>query len=285
MCSMPGYGLSGPYREFVSFGTNLDPASGMASLMGYTGQAAHMSGNAYPDPVAGLHAAAAILTALFYRRRTGKGQRIDLSQAESATCMIGDAVLGYAVNGKIPGNRGNRNPEYAPQGCYACKGEDKWVMISVTTKAEWSGLCRAMDIPGLADDPQYSTARLRVKNQDELDKRINAWTLKHSHYDVMEKLQKVGVPAGAVLNAAELLADPHLAERNFFWEIEHPRAGRHKYCGLPIRFSGMREPFPRRPAPCLGEHNRLVLGGILGLSDEDIDSLEQNGIIGSRPVI
>ena len=284
MCSMPGYGLSGPYREFVSFGTNLDPASGMASLMGYPGQKAHMSGNAYPDPVAGLHAAAAILTALFYRRRTGKGQRIDLSQAESATTLIGESVLGYAINGRIPENRGNRHPEYAPHGCYPCKGNDKWVMIVVTTKAEWSGLCRAMDVPPLAEDPKYSTTRLRVKNQDELDKRISAWTLNYSHYEVMERLQKVGVPAGAVLNAAELFADPHLVERDFFWEIEHPKTGLHKYCGLPIHFSSI-PPCPRNPAPCLGEHNHLVLGGILGLSDEDIKELEIKGIIGRTPVM
>ncbi len=284
MCRMPGYGLSGPYREFVSFGTNLDPASGMASLMGYPGEEVHMSGNAYPDPVAGLHAAAAILTALYHRRRTGKGQGIDLSQAESATCVIGEAVLGYAVNGKIPRNRGNRHPEYAPQGCYPCKGEDKWVMIAVTTEAQWSAFCRAMDISDLADDPNYSTAGLRVKNQDELDKRISTWTLNYAHYEIMERLQKVGVPAGAVLNAAELSADPHLAERDFFWEIEHPRAGRHQYCGLPIRFSGT-PPCPRRPAPLLGQHNRLVLSGILGLSDEEIDGLEQKGIIGSTPLM
>lgn len=284
MCSMPGYGLSGPYREYVSYGTNLDPASGLASLMGYPGEAARMSGNAYPDPVAGLHAVAAILTALFYRRRTGRGQRIDLSQAESATCVIGDALLGHAMNGQIPKNRGNRHPEHAPCGCYPCSGEDKWVMISVRTGAEWSALCRAMGNPGLADDPNYATAALRVENQDALDQQIADWTRHYSHAAVMEQLQRVGVPAGAVLNAAELSADPHLEARGFFRDIDHPRAGRHKYCRLPIRFSAA-EPPPDGPAPCLGQHNRLVFGKILGLTDDDIHGLEQKGIIGTAPVM
>jgi crotonobetainyl-CoA:carnitine CoA-transferase CaiB-like acyl-CoA transferase len=283
MCRMPGFGLTGPYRDYVSYGTNLDPASGLASLMGYPGQNAHMSGNAYPDPVAGLHAAGAILTALFYRRRTGKGQNIDLSQAESATCVIGEAVLGYCLNKKIPQNSANRHPEHAPHGCFPCKGEDKWVMISVTTEQAWAAFCHAIGAPHLATDSKYATGRLRVINQDELDELVRSWTLQYTHYEAMERLQRFGVSAGAVLNAAELATNPHLAERGFFWEIDHPEAGRHNYCGLPIRLSGA-SPTPRRPAPCMGEHNRLILGRILGLSDEEIDELERKDIIGTTPL-
>jgi crotonobetainyl-CoA:carnitine CoA-transferase CaiB-like acyl-CoA transferase len=283
MCQMPGYGLTGPYREYVSYGTNLDPSSGLASLMGYPGEIAHMSGNAYPDPVAGLHAVAAILTALFYRRRTGKGQRIDLSQAESATCVIGEAILGYSLNKQIPQNRANRHPEHAPHGCFPCKGEDKWVMISVTTEEEWSAFCRAIGAPALATDSKYSTRRLRVENQDELGEWVRSWTLQYTHYEAMERLQRVGVSAGAVLNARELATNPHLLDRGFFWEIHHPEAGRHQYCGLPIRLSNA-SPSPRRPAPCLGEHNKLILSGILGLSDEEINDLENKGIIGTEPL-
>jgi crotonobetainyl-CoA:carnitine CoA-transferase CaiB-like acyl-CoA transferase len=283
MCRMPGYGLTGPYREYVSYGTNLDPASGLASLMGYPGQTAHMSGNAYPDPVAGLHAVAAILTALFYRRRTGKGQNIDLSQAESAVCVIGEAVLGYSLDKKIPQNRANRHPEHAPYGCFACKGEDQWVMISVTTEEEWSAFCQAIGAPGLATEAKYASSRLRVENQDELDEVIRSWTLQYTHYEAMEKLQRFGVSAGAVLNARELATNPHLLERGFFWEIDHPEAGRHPYCGLPIRLSSA-SPCSRRPAPCIGEHNKVILSRLLGLSDEEIDDLERKEIIGTEPL-
>jgi crotonobetainyl-CoA:carnitine CoA-transferase CaiB-like acyl-CoA transferase len=283
MCRMPGYGLTGPCREYVSYGTTLDPASGLASLMGYPGQTAHISGNAYPDPVAGLHAVAAILTALFYRRRTGKGQNIDLSQAESATFVIGEAVLGHALNKKIPQNRGNRHPEYAPYGCFPCKGEDQWVMISVTTEETWAAFCLAVESPDLAGDPKYSTRQSRIKNQDALDERVQSWTRRYTHYEAMERLQRFGVSAGAVLNARELATNPHLLERGFFWEIEHPEAGRHAYCGLPLRFS--KAPLSsRRPAPCMGEHNKAILSGLLGLSDQEIIDLERKEIIGTAPL-
>jgi crotonobetainyl-CoA:carnitine CoA-transferase CaiB-like acyl-CoA transferase len=283
LCRMPGYGLTGPYREYVTYGTNLDPASGLASLMGYPGQTAHMSGNAYPDPVAGLHAAAAILTALFYRRRTGKGQNIDLSQAESATSVIGEAVLGYSLNQKIPQNRGNRHPDHAPCGCYPCNGEDKWVMIAVESEEDWKAFCTAIEAPDLATDKRFSTRMLRLRHQDELDEIICSWTRRQTHYNAMETLQKHGVSAGAVLNAAELATNPHLLERGFFWEIEHPEAGRHVYCGLPIRFSKA-SPSALRPAPCMGEHNRKILSGLLGLSDDEIDDLEKKQIIGVDPL-
>ncbi|MBW2060848.1 MAG: CoA transferase [Deltaproteobacteria bacterium] len=283
MCSMPGYGATGPYRDYVSYGTNLDPASGLASLMGYPGEGAHMSGNAYPDPVAALHATGAILTALFLQRRTGKGQYIDLSQAESATCVIGEAVLGCALNGKVPPRLGNRHPSEAPYGCYRCKGDDKWVVIAVSSDEEWAALGQAMGSPDWIKDARFASAISRREDQDAVDEKIEAWTGQHTHYEVMKMLQEAGVPAGAVLDAAELLADKHLLERDFFWEIDHPEVGPRKYCALPIKLS--RTPARvRRPAPCLGEHNEYVLGELLGLSRDEIAQLEKKGIIGDRPI-
>jgi crotonobetainyl-CoA:carnitine CoA-transferase CaiB-like acyl-CoA transferase len=283
LCSLPGFGLTGPYRDYVSYGTNLDPFSGLASLMGYPGEGAHLSGNAYPDPAAALHAIGAILTALFHKLRTGQGQPVDLSQAESATCLIGETVLGYALNGKIPSRMGNRHPVHAPQGCYRCKGEDQWVVIAVSSDWEWEALCRVLGHPEWIKDDQYSDPDNRRKNQNELDERINVWTTQHTHYEVMHLLQQAGVPAGAVLDAAGLLADEHLREREFFLEINHPETGPRKYCGLPIKFSGSSEP-PKRPAPGLGQHNHYILGELLGLSTEEITRLEEKNIIGTRPI-
>ncbi len=120
LCSMPGYGSQGPYRGFISYGTNVDPAAGLASLMGYPGEAPHMSGNAYPDPVAGLFAVGAILTALYHQRRTGQGQHIDLSQAEATTALLGEVSLGTRLNDVVPPRMGNRHPRQAPHGCYPC---------------------------------------------------------------------------------------------------------------------------------------------------------------------
>jgi len=283
MCSMPGYGLTGPYRDYVSYGTNLDPATGLASLMGYPGKEAHMSGNAYPDPVAALHASGAILTALFHKNRSGKGQHIDLSQAESAICIIGEAILGYSLNKKVPPRIGNRHPVYAPHGCYRCQGEDKWIAIAVSSEKEWEALCKVLGHPEWVTGEEYSDDNKRHQNHNGLDKLIESWTLQHTHYEAMALLQEVGVPAGAVLDAAELLGDEHLRERHFFLKVDHPEVGPRKYCYLPIKFSSIREN-RSRPAPCLGEHNEYVLSEVLGLSRDEIEELEEKNIIGRKPI-
>jgi crotonobetainyl-CoA:carnitine CoA-transferase CaiB-like acyl-CoA transferase len=283
MCSMPGYGLTGPYRDYISYGTNLDPAAGLASLMGYAGEEAHMSGNAYPDPVAALHAVGAILTALFHKHRSGAGQHIDLSQAESAMCLIGEAILGTCLNGRVPERIGNRHPVYAPHGCYRCQGEDRWVAVAVSSEEEWQALAGVLGRPDLVEDPSYADKHKRRENQDELDKIIESWTARHTHHGAMERLQKAGVPAGAVLDAAELLTDEHLQGRHFFMEIDHPEVGPKAYCCLPIKFSRPAVS-AGRPAPCLGEHNEFVLSELLGLSKEAIARLEEKGIIGTEPI-
>ena len=283
MCSMPGYGLSGPYRDYVSYGTNLDPATGLASLMGYPGKEAHLSGNAYPDPVAALHASNAILTALFHRDRTGRGQHIDLSQAESAMCLIGEAILGYSLNKKIPTRIGNRHPVYAPHGCYRCKGKDKWVAIAVSSEKEWEALTKVLGNPEWAKDDRYSDHRKRHQNHEELDTIIESWTIKQTHLEAMVLLQEAGVPAGAVLDAAELLNNEHLNDRNFFIEISHPEIGPKKYCSLPVKFSNALTS-SKRPAPCLGEHNEYVLNKLLGFTGEEIEELQKKNIIGQDPI-
>ena len=149
LCSMPGYGSQGPHRSFISYGTNVDPASGLASLMGYPGEEPHMNGNAYPDPVAALFAVGAILTALYHQRRTGQGQYIDLSQAEATTALLGEASLGTRLNGAVPPRLGNRHPRQAPHGCYPCRGDDAWVAIAVDSDDEWRALTRAPGPAGL----------------------------------------------------------------------------------------------------------------------------------------
>jgi crotonobetainyl-CoA:carnitine CoA-transferase CaiB-like acyl-CoA transferase len=283
MCSMPGYGSYGPYRDYVSYGTNLDPASGLASLMGYPGDRAHMSGNAYPDPAAALHAAGAILTALFHRLLTGEGQNIDLAQSESATCLLGEAVLGFALNKIIPKPNGNRHPTLAPQGCYHTKGEDKWVVIEISSEEEWVSLKEAMGNPPELDTGRFATMEQRCRNQDELDGMIQAWAIDYTHQEVMTVLQDRQVPCGAVWNAEELVADPQLNVRGFFWEIDHPEVGLKKYCGFPIRFSEVHQ-WPHNPAPCLGQHNAYVLKKVLGFSDMQIQKLEGQGVIGTEPI-
>ena len=282
MVSMPGFGMTGPYRDYMALGTTLEPASGMSSLMGYRGGPPHISGNAYPDPVASLNAAAAVLVALWHREQTGEGQFVDVAQIEGTTCLIGEAVLGYAMTKEIPERMGNRDISKAPQGCYRCRGDDRWIAIAVSSDEEWEALCCTMGGPPWAKDERFSDQLSRRKNQDELDRLLETWTIQHDHYEIMYLLQGAGVPAGAALDAKELVTDAHLQAAGFFWDIDEREAGRRIYAGLPIRLSTTPAQL-RLPAPCLGEHNEYVLGEILGLPKEDISQLESDGIIGTVP--
>lgn len=283
MCSMPGYGLTGPWKDYVSYGVNLDFGCGLASLMGYPGEGPHMSGNPYPDAAAALHAVASLLTALFHKLRTGQGQLIDLSQAESTVSLIGETALASQLNGGVPQRQANRHAVFAPHGCYRCKGEDAWIAIEISTKEQWESFVRMDGMPEQMKNDEFADFKKRRINQDRLDALIETWTLQYTHLEAMLILQGAGVPAGAVLNAAELVENEHLQAREFFLELDHPAAGRRKYCGLPIKFSGA--PFRSgRPSPLLGEHNSYVLKHTLGLSDEEVLSLEEKGVIGTEPI-
>ena len=283
-CSMPGYGPEGPFQHFVSYGTTIDPHSGLASRMGYPGEEPHMSGNAYPDPASGMFATGAIMTALFSRYRTGKGQYISLAQAESGTALTGEASLGYQLSGEVPPRIGNGHVRKAPHGAYPCKGDDKWVAISVGTEAQWTNFRDAIGEPGWAADERYLTLEGRLQHQPELDGHVADWTRSRDAYDAMRLLQEAGIAAGVVVNADELMNDEHLNQRRFFWKFDHPEAGVQTHAGQPIRLS---ETPARhyRPAPTLGQHHPYVLGELLGLSDDEITDLEETGIIGYTPLV
>lgn len=283
-CSMPGYGPDGPYKHFVSYGTTIDPHSGLASTMGYPGEEPHMSGNAYPDPASGMFATGAIMTALFHRRRTGKGQFISLAQAESGAALTGEASLGYQLTGELPPRIGNGHVRKAPHGAYPCQGVDKWVAISVGSESQWADFCGVIGKPEWAADRRFLVLEDRLRNQDELDQHVGEWTRDQDAYDVMRRLQEAGIAAGVVVNADELMNDAHLNERGFFWKFDHPEAGVHRHAGQPIRLS---ETPARhyRPAPTLGQHHGYVLGELLGLSADEIAELEEAGVIGYVPLV
>jgi len=283
MMSLPALGRTGPDRDHVAFGQTIDCMSGMAYLTGYLGEEPMLqSGLSYGDPLAGLNAAFAIVAALRYRRHTGKGMHIDLSQVEAIVSLNADAVMDYTMNGRIRERAGNRHPSMAPHGCYRCRGEDRWVVVAIPSDVAWQRLCRVLGQGSLAEDTRFSDMLGRYQCQDELDRIIEAWTVEHDHYEVMHILQAAGIPAGPVLDAKELVEEPHLNERGFFEMVTHPETGRHPYIGMYARFS--RTPGGiRRPAPCLGEHNEYIFGTLLGLSQEEMARLEEAGIIGTKP--
>jgi len=285
MISLSGYGQSGPWRDYAAYGMGLEPASGISSITGYRGGPPVRSGISFTDPYTGVVGAGAVIAALIYRRRTGKGQYIDLSEHEAAIPVTGYALMDYVLNGRVAGRCGNRSPWYAPQGCYPCAGDDDWVVITVRNDAEWLAFCDAAGHPEWARDPRFADLLGRMANHDELDALIASWTRGLDKREAMSRLQSAGVIAAAVLDPKEALLDPHLRARGFYDRIEEPGVGpRPVPKQLGARFSAF-ETLSARPAPRLGEHNREVLQGLLGLSDEELAALEAQGVIGETPVV
>ncbi len=275
-------GATGPESDYGSLGSTLEQTGGLASITGYEDEVPLMTNETYPDPVVGIMATGIIVAALRQRRMTGRGAFVDLSQREITVGLLGEAVVDYSIGGRVAKPVGNRHPAMSPHGCYPCKGEDMWMVISVSSDAEWDGLCRGMGLPGLADDPMFATVLSRLHNREELDAVIAAWTRERDHYQAMHTLQAHGVPAGAVAKGSELVADPHLVPRGFWDTVRHAEAGKYRQVTTPWKLS--RTPrVSTTPAPGLGEHNSLILGDMLGLPVEEARDLEQTGIIGTLP--
>jgi len=281
MVSMPGYGMSGPWQDYIGFGLAFEQSSGVAHISGYPDGSPLALGGA-ADPIAGMHAAFAIQAALEYRRRTGKGQFIDISQTEVLTNFMGPAVIDYCLNGRVWGRMGNQDPVMAPHGVYPCKGTDMWVAIAVSSDEQWKAFCKAIGKPKLAEDERFASLNDRWANQEALNRLIGEWTIEREPYEAMAILQKAGIAAGAVNIPDSMHDEPHLKERGFFQEMTRDIIGTQLFNTWPVRFS--RTAVTMRPAPKLGEHNDYVLGTVLGLSKAEIEELENSKIIGNSPL-
>ena len=282
MISMPGYGNSGPYRDYPAFGTSVEQHAGFSGLMGYADSGPYRTQSTYTDPVAAINAASAVMLALFHRRRTGRGQYIELAQIETSVCFLGEPILDFAMNRRKPERRGNRHEWMAPHGAYQCLGEDNWLSIAIANDEEWRAFADAIGRPQWTLDPRFEGQANRWRHQDELDERIAEWASGQEHHAAMHLLQRAGVAAAAVLNARELLEDPHLAARGYFRDVTHPKAGTHPYPGPAVRLSDTAMG-PALPSPCIGQHSRYVLAEVLGMADEEITSLFEEGIVSEGP--
>ena len=263
MCSISGYGSEGAAAEFPAYGTSVESITGIPSLMGYAGEMPMTSGIAYPDPVTGMNALAAIMTALRHRTATGQGQFIDLALAEGPVCQIGEFIGAYAHNGEQPERKGNSHYRHAPHGVYPCLGDDRWLAIAVTCEQQWPALCDIMGKPALVEDSRFSDEAARKENEAELDSIIASWTRERDAVEMMRELQAACVPAGAVHRSVDMLDDPHLRERDFFVTLDEPDVGRKTYPGQAIIAEGLPKQFWRPSAP-LGAHNESILNKLLG---------------------
>ena len=282
---MPGYGKSGPYKDFRSMGMAIDAVTGHSYLRGYPDMDhTQLSLVHHPDAVAGMTAAFAISAALLYRARTGQGQFIELTQSEAFMPHIGEVFLEYGLTGQLRARRGNSHPGMAPHGCYPALGDDKWVTIAVREEEEWRAFCRVSGLTGLAADPRFSDLQSRLSHRQALDEIVARWTSTLDRNDVVEALQGAGIPSGAVQDCgADTYADAHLHERGYFQAVEHPDAGTYLMSGPMWKLASALEP-RHEPAPLLGQHNGYVLGGILGAAPEELRRLEEMNVIGTIPL-
>ncbi len=281
MVSMPGFGASGPWRDYVAFGQTVEAVSGLTHFNGYPDDDPRLLSNG-ADPFVGINGMVATLLALVHRQRTGEGQRVEVAQMEAITPFIGADLLRFQMNGGVRPRIGNQHESMSPHGCFPTRGDDTWVAIAVETDEQWAAFCRVTEHPDWAADPRFGDLEGRLEHRDELDRLVAEWTAGHDRYEVMHSLQDAGIAAGPVQSGADLRTDAQLQATGFYESLDRAHVGRHEYPVVPIRLSRT----PRRlatPAPTLGQHNEDVLGGLLGLSEAELESLREDGVIGDRP--
>jgi benzylsuccinate CoA-transferase BbsF subunit len=279
MLRQNGFGTEGPYRNLAAFGMILAATAGIPNFIGWPDRGPLPVGvGAYTDCISPRLASAALIAALDYRDRTGKGQLLDLAQYETALYFVLPGIMDYAINGREPERNGNACSYAAPHSVYACKGEDRWCTITVFNDEQWINLCQALGKPDYALDTRFDTLLHRKTYEQDLDMFIESWTKEHTPEEIVMLLQKVGVPAGVVENPADVFIDPQLRHRRLFWPIEHGEIGMFNHLGSSLEMS--KTPAEAQtPTPLLGEHTEYVLTKILGKSDEEFVDLLTAGVL------
>jgi crotonobetainyl-CoA:carnitine CoA-transferase CaiB-like acyl-CoA transferase len=281
-----GMGKSGTYKDYLSVGPTAQALSGLT----------HMSGSPEPMPPAGwgysyldhstgYYGAMLVLAALLQRRRTGRGCYIDASQTETGIMLSGTATLEAQVTGKPTERHGNRMQAaaWAPHGAYPCRGTDEWIAIAVQTDEQWEALVAEIGAPEWARDARFQSAVERKAYEDDLDRLLSECTKNEDRYDLMNRLQKRGVPAGVVQKSIDRCTrDPQLQERGYFVPLPQSEVGTWPIEGFPAKFQNMLVDvggLPGRAAPCMGEDNDSVYRDLLGLTPEEIAALREDWII------
>jgi len=281
-----GMGKSGTYHAYRSVGPTAQALSGLTEMSGLPPPMPPAGwGYSYLDHSTGYYGAILVLAALLKRRRTGRGCYIDLSQTETGLMLSGTAVLEAQVSGKPTQRYGNRMPfaDWAPHGTFPCRGPDQWITIAVQTDEQWLALIDEMGSPGWGRGERFRSAAARKANEAELERLLAEFTKREDRYDLMQRLQRRGVPAGVVQNAADRCErDPQLKYRGYFVQLPQSEIGTWPVEGFPARFE--HTPLdaggvPGRAAPVIGEDNDYVYRELLGLSRDEIATLKEDWVI------
>jgi crotonobetainyl-CoA:carnitine CoA-transferase CaiB-like acyl-CoA transferase len=265
-------GQTGPHALFPGFGQLMAALSGFYEISGWPDRPPAPPYGAYTDFIVPRLAATALLAAIDHQRRTGEGQYLDVSQLEASLHFLAPALLDHDLSGTVAGRVGNRADHAAPHGAYPCAGDDRWIAISVPGDDAWRALCDVLGRPAWVADPRFASHAARCAAASTLDDLLAAATASEEADDLARRLQAVGVAAGVVQSCLDLHADPVLAGWGFFQWLQHPERPAAPYEGHALRLAETPGKL-RWPAPTLGEHSRLVLCEVLGMTDDEITRL------------
>jgi crotonobetainyl-CoA:carnitine CoA-transferase CaiB-like acyl-CoA transferase len=276
LCSISGFGQTGPYSERMAFDVISQAMSGLMSITGHPDNPPTRVGTSLGDVSAAVHAAFAIMTALWHREKTGKGQQVDVSMLETMVAILEGGIVRWTIGKELLTPIGSMNPHEAPMAAFKCK--DGYIIIAAVGDEHWQRFCRAINRPDWAADPALQTKAQRWAKKYMIQEEIEKITTKHTLKEVGEMMDRERVANSPILNIKEVVEDPHLKERGYFVDIEHPVIGKAKIPGIPFKMSespGAVE----RPSPLVGEHNELILGKYLGIGKGEIDKLKGEGAV------
>jgi len=287
MVSNTGYGHGGgPYASYPAQATTQEATHGHCWITGYPGESPSKAGASFVDFLSTWTSIFSIGSALRYRNKTGLGQWVDIGMYQAGVMFLSEYILDAQINGRDGGRIGNRHPYRAPQGCYPAAGDDQWITLSVADDEEWHSLCGLMGREDMARDSKYANVSDRQRSHDVIDEIISAWSRQGDKYELMHRLQGIGIAAGPVLTGKDVHFDPQYKSRGFLERVTYPprrEIGSRIFMGRPYHFS--KTPLSiRGPAPEYGQHNQPVLQELLGMDQETYLSLVDDSIVASIPL-
>jgi crotonobetainyl-CoA:carnitine CoA-transferase CaiB-like acyl-CoA transferase len=283
MVRMPAFGLDGPWRDRPGFAQTMEQVTGLAWQTGFVDDQPRIQRGPC-DPNGGMHAAFAALVGLAHRDRTGTGCLVEAPMFEAALRIAAEPVLEWTAYGNLLGRDGSRSPRAAPQGLYPCRGSEHWLAVSVLDDDQWQALASVLGSPAWATDPALATASGRRAQHDQIDAHLARWAADQDLAAAVELLVAAGVPAAPAVDPRLTSDHPQFIARGFNEVVDHPVVGRLPTPTPPFRFGSVSR-WLRSAAPTLGQHNTEILGGRLGCSPEELESLTKAGVIGTRPAL
>jgi crotonobetainyl-CoA:carnitine CoA-transferase CaiB-like acyl-CoA transferase len=278
---MPAFGLDGPWRDRVGFAPTMEQIAGLAWVTGLP-EAPPVTPRGACDPLAGVHAAFAVLAALSFAERTGSGQLVELPMLETVLNATAIQAIEAEVFGKTLDRRGNRGHCESIQNLYRCAGQDDWIAITVRDDRQWRALVDLMDRPDWCDEGLATVAGRRERAAD-IDRRLRDWFAGQPLGSAVERLAGEGIPAAPVVSPSLVTDNAQLRDRGFFEALHHPSTGAGLYPCPPFAKLAGQSKWLLRPPPKLGEHNGEVLRDRCGLTEEQLANLANRGVIGTRP--